>query len=292
MKFDGKKVLVTGSSGFIGGLLSTRLESAKADLVKFDRPQGDIRLWDDVKHLEADIVYHLAALAFVPFAFENPRETYETNVTGTLNILELCRNRDVKKIIFTSSYIYGVPKYLPIDEKHPVNPTNPYMHSKMMGEKLCESYSEYYGIECVILRPFNVYGYGQDKRFLVPSIIHQIFEKKKIELENPRPKRDFLYVDDLIDAYIKAIRCDSRFEIFNIGYGESYSVGKIVDSILRIYGEEMEVHYSRKERENEVMDILADAKKAESELGWKPKTNLEEGLRKTLYSYRKEFVGK
>jgi UDP-glucose 4-epimerase len=212
------RVLLTGSSGFIGGFLKSALLKRNFEVRTFDQESGDIKKWDDLKDISVDVIYHLAAITYVPFSFENPRVTYETNVVGTLNILELCRLNTVKKLIFTSAYVYGYPKHLPINEEHPVNPTNPYMHSKLIGEEMCQKYSELYGIPCTVIRPFNIYGEGQDERFLIPTILKQAGRNGTIVLENPEPKRDFLYVGDLVDAHLKAAENNSKFDIFNIGY--------------------------------------------------------------------------
>jgi UDP-glucose 4-epimerase len=275
-------VLLTGSSGFLGRFLKPKLMERNFEVQTFDQESGDIRNWDDLKDISADVIYHLAAITYVPFSFENPRATYETNVLGTLNILELCRKSDIKKMIYTSGYIYGKPKYLPINEEHPINPTNPYMQSKLIGEELCQKYSELYGTHCIVIRPFNIYGEGQDERFLIPTILKQAEEKGEIVLENPEPKRDFLYVEDLVEAYIKAGEQNFDFEIFNIGRGESYSVREIVDRVVNIYDEKIKVRYTGKKRKNEILNVVADIEKAKKELGWSPQTDLFEWLKKII----------
>jgi len=116
----------------------------------------------------------LLPLMFVPYSFQEPREMYEVNVLGTLNILELCRLHVIPRIVFASSYVYGQPSYLPIDEAHPVNPNNPYGRSKVFGEGLCRAYYEDCGVSCIVLRSFNLYGEGQREHFLIPSILRQL----------------------------------------------------------------------------------------------------------------------
>ena len=169
---------------------------------------------------------------FVPYSFENPRETYEVNVLGTLNILELCRLYNIGNIVFASSYVYGSPEYLPVDEGHSLSPTSPYARSKVMGEGLCRAYHEDYGLKCVILRIFNIYGEGQSDSFLIPSILKQLVSGE-IELMDPEPRRDFLYISDAVDAYVKAGHyTGSDFEVFNMGSGVSYSVDSIANKII------------------------------------------------------------
>ena len=289
MKLNGKKVLVTGSSGFVGKGLVAELKRQGAEVLTLTDHDGrriDIRDQQSVKGIineigNLDIVYHLAAISSVPFSIENPRETYEVNVVGTLNILESCRLHDVKKIVFASSYVYGQPQYLPIDEKHPLQPTNPYARSKILGEELCRAYNTDFGVKCIILRPFNIYGAGQNKNFLIPSIIAQL-RYGKIELKDPEPKRDFIYISDIIEAYIKAGEFKGNFDVFNIGYGKSYSVKEIVDKIIYLYGKDVKVKYSGERRKNEIMDTIANIKKAKEKLGWKPGVEIDNGLSNLL----------
>lgn len=285
MSLKGKRILVTGHDGFIGRKLVKELESNGNEVLGFDYRDGiDIRNWEQIREFkDIDIVYHLAAITFVPYSFENPRETYEVNVLGTLNILELARQIDVEKIITMSSYVYGRPHYLPIDENHPLSSNNPYTGSKLVMEQLCKAYSSDFGLNCVIFRPFNIYGTGQNENFLIPSIIKQLNEGK-IELKDPEPKRDFIYVSDLINAQLKAgsFKGKDKLSIFNIGYGKSYSVKEIVDKIIELYGKPVDVKYTGERRQNEVMDTVSSIKKANEELGWKPTIDLESGLKRMM----------
>lgn len=275
-------VLVTGDNGFIGKHLASALKSRDVNVVGVNRKKGvDITNWEQIKQIEkVDLVYHLAAIVFVPFAFENPKLTYDVNVLGTLNILELCRIKDIDKIVFTSSYLYGKPKYLPIDEKHPLAPHNPYSHSKLVGEELCRGYHEDYGLSCIILRPFNVYGPGQNEKFLIPSIIKQLKERDRIELMDPTPRRDFINVTDLANAYLKAKEYKrNTFDIFNIGSGTSYSVGEIVEKLIVISGKKIHVNFKGGRRKHEIQDTRADIRKAKKFLKWEPIIGIDEGLK-------------
>jgi UDP-glucose 4-epimerase len=285
MKLNGKRILVTGSSGFVGRNLVEELKRHNVEVVTLTDLKAkrvDIRDWKKIKEIRnIDIVYHLAAITSVPFSFENPGETYEVNVLGTLNILELCRLCNVEKIVFASSYVYGQPEYMPIDEKHPLQPTNPYARSKILGEELCRAYNMDFGLKCIILRPFNIYGVGQNKNFLVPSIIAQL-RYGKIELKDSAPKRDFIYISDVIDAYIKAGEFKGDFEVFNIGYGESYSVNEITEKIVQLYGKDIKINYKNERRKNEIMDTVADVRKAKEKLSWEPSVNIDTGLKSML----------
>lgn len=285
MKLEGKKIFVTGGTGFIGSHLVKRLNSLGVNIrfLEKDGKRIDIRDWNSIKgYDDADMVYHLAAIANVPLSFQNPKETLEVNVLGTLNILEFCRLKAIKKMIFVSSYVYGRPQYLPIDEEHPLSPLNPYAESKVIGEELCRGYSRDYDIDCIVLRPFNIYGEGQRKGNLIPDIISQL-ERGKIELKDPEPKRDLLYIGDLIEGFISAGKSEiPDFEIFNLGYGKSYKVKEIVDKIVDIHGKKIEVQYSKERRKHEIMDTVADVGKANMMLDWKPRVDIDEGLRITL----------
>jgi len=284
MNFTGKKILITGSDGFVGSHLANRLREQGAEVAGVDISCGiDITDWEHVKgYKDIDFIYHLAARTFIPSTNEDPSQTYMVNLIGTLNMLELGRRNKTKKFIFPSSYVYGPPQYLPIDENHPINPSNPYNRSKALGEELCRAYYEDYGLECVVLRAFNIYGEGQRDSFLIPAILKQINDKE-IELKDPEPKRDFLYVEDAVDAYMKATKYSgSGYEVFNIGLGKSFSVDEIVTKILAATGKEVKVRYLHQRRKNEIMDTVADISKAKEKLGWEPKFNLEEGLARMI----------
>jgi len=280
MNSAGKKVLVTGVSGFIGSHLANQLGKLGADVIGADISSGiDITDWDRVKGFgDIDFIYHLAAKTYIPSTVEDPRQTYLTNLGGTLNMLELGKKNRITRFIFASSYVYGPPQYLPIDENHPINPTNPYNRSKALGEELCRAYYEDYGLKSVILRAFNIYGEGQGDNFLIPTILKQT-AGDEIVLKDPEPRRDFLYVKDAVEAYIRAAEYSgSDFEVFNIGSGVSYSVDEIVRKIVAISGRRVRVKYLYQRREQEVMNTVADISKAKEKLGWEPKFNLEEGL--------------
>ncbi len=289
MKLNEKRILVTGSSGFVGKNLVEELKRQGAEVLTLADHDGRridicdqkrvIQIINEIRNI--DIVYHLAAISSVPFSIGNPRETYDVNVLGTLNMLELCRSCNADKIVFASSYLYGSPQYMPIDENHPLQPTNPYARSKMLGEELCRAYNADFGVKCVILRSFNIYGEGQNENFLIPMILSQL-RYKKIKLKDSKPKRDFIYISDIIDAFIKSAMFGGSFEVFNIGYGKSYSVEEVVDEIIRLYGENVKVEYSGERRKHEVMDTVADIRKAKELMGWTPSVSLSEGLQRTM----------
>ena len=272
-------IVVTGSSGFIGRRLVQRLEQDGHRVVALDIATGvDLTKWKHVQQTTSvDYVFHLAACTFVPAAFEDPQFFYYTNLTSTLNALELCRQNNAR-FVYASSYVYGEPKYLPIDEKHPTIAHNPYMQSKLMGEDLCQAYWRDYSISSYILRPFNVYGPGQSDEFLIPEIIRQA-RGGNICLKDSRPKRDFVYIDDIVEAYIACLNfTKSGIEIFNIGSGkQSISVADVVQTIIKLLSCD-NVSYLDEHRPNEILDTEADITKAVKMLNWTPKISFTEGI--------------
>ncbi len=284
MRLKDKRILVTGSSGFVGRHLVARLEANNAKVIPFDITDGkDVTEWKDFASIKkVDVVFHLAAITYVPLSQENPSLTYRINILGTVNALECCRLNHAK-IVYASSYVYGDPQYLPVDEKHPINPTNPYARSKVAGELLCRAYNEDYGVPCVILRSFNIYGAGQGEEFLIPEIIKQLKAGRFVTLKDLTPKRDFMHLNDAVDAYVKAGEYDeSDFEIFNIGSGKSYSVREVAGMLIRFSGENIELKSHSKKRKGEISETVADIKKAEKMLRWKPAITIDEGLKSTL----------
>lgn len=279
-------IAVTGSSGFVGSYLLKKLNMLGHEVIELDIRKGiDITDWEAIKDLpDFHVCIHLAAKSFVPASYVEARSFYHVNINGTLNMLELCKLRNAK-LIFTSSYVYGKPDYLPVDEQHKTSAFNPYAHSKIMCEELCQNYASFFGVPVIIFRPFNIYGHGQDKIFLIPEILEKATLSDTIELLDPVPKRDMIYVEDLVDAYISAINSGLKNEIFNIGSGVSYSVAQIAEMILSNLGKKTQITYKHKKRVNEVNDVVADISRARKLLGWQPKTSIESGLSQTVRQY-------
>lgn len=280
------RIAITGSSGFTGKRLTKYLSSLNHDVIKIDLQEGlDITDYNNLKEVpKFDIIYHLAAKSYVPDSYIYPHDFfYRVNFNSTLNTLELCKKYKAK-YIFVSSYVYGQPKYFPIDENHPVVPFNPYSDTKVIGENLCRSYNKYFNLSVIIIRPFNIYGPNQTHDFLIPFIFNQAI-KGKIELNDPNPKRDLIYIDDLIELYVSLLKYKStNFEIFNAGFGKSYSVREIVENITSLFSSNLEVKYLNKTRPNEIHDTICDNQKAKTLLNWSPKIDLKEGLSKVFSS--------
>jgi nucleoside-diphosphate-sugar epimerase len=280
-------IAVTGSSGFTGRKLVKHLTSLNHEVIKIDTTEGlDATDFNSLKEIpKFDIIFHLAAKSYVPDSYQKPQEFYYTNFNATLNTLELCRKYNAK-YIYISSYVYGNPEYLPIDENHPIVAFNPYADTKLLGENLCRSYNKFFDLNAIIVRPFNIYGPGQTPNFLISSIFKQAISGK-IELNDPNPKRDLIYIDDLIRLYESLINFnDSPFEIFNAGYGKSYSVREIVESITKLFPSKIEVNFLNKTRKNEVHDTISNNNKAKTLLNWAPQIDLPEGL-SMIYSEMK-----
>jgi UDP-glucose 4-epimerase len=273
------KIAVTGSSGFIGRHLTKKLRLAGHQVAGLDVADGvditNTRCLESVDPFEVCI--HLAGRSYIPDSYAAPRDFFHTNIVGTLNMLELCRRLGAR-MIFTSCYVYGHPHYLPIDEKHPLDPLNPYAQSKRMAEVLCDFYHRSFGVPVVVFRPFNIYGKGQNENFLIPTILRQAREGI-IRLKDPRPRRDYLYIDDLVEAYLRALGYRTTpFEIFNVGYGRSFSISEIVEVIARVLRQRIDIVFSGEERPNEIFDTVADIAKAAERLGFAPLIDLETGI--------------
>lgn len=279
------KILVTGFSGFIGTYLLAKLNQTNHELILMDIANGfDICDWEQIKHIDnVDVIVHLANLSFVPASYEQPKKFYEINYLSTLNMLELCRINDAKMIFF-SSYVYGHPQYQPIDENHPIQAFNPYAQTKVICESLCEGYNRDFKVPVTIFRPFNIYGTGQNPDFLIPSIIQQA-KNGKIVVKDDRPKRDYIHVEDIVDAVVASINSkneDITIKKYNLGTGISYSVKEIVDIVRSFFIADIEYLCTNEFRPNDVMDTIANISRIQSELKWHPQVSISDGLKSML----------
>jgi len=275
------KILITGAKGFIGSSVTRFLDAQGFKIFPIDKEYGDITNYNTLKKLEDfDFrhVIHLAGKTYVPASWENPLIFYNINFTGTANVLEFCRKKGCN-LTHLSSYLYGQPKYLPIDENHPIESYNPYSHSKILADNVCQFYMQHYGTSVTILRAFNIYGPDDPKSFLIPEIVKMVKDNsvKEIQVMDLRPKRDYIFIDDLVDAIARTI--DGPRGIFNVGSGYSVSVEELINIIMQISGIKKAYRSMNKERKNEIFDLYANIGKIANDLGWKPHTSLEEGLR-------------
>lgn len=278
-----EKILITGSSGFVGKHLVNGLR--EKNLVEFNLSDGkDVTKKQDFDDLPSDIttIIHLAAIANVPLSWEKPGEVLRTNIHGTLNVLEFARQVGAR-VIFASSYLYGIPKRLPITEEQPLSAENPYGLSKLSAEYLCQMYSKKYGIPVISLRFFNIYGPGQAESMLIAQMITELRKDRRVTIFDGRPKRDFVYISDVVTAYQKALASRQEgFNVYNIGSGESYSVREVAEKLIKLAGLDESVLVDKhEERPNDIPETLADISKAKTESGWEPAISIDEGLRLT-----------
>lgn len=281
-----KTILITGSKGFIGGSLSSLLKTKSFEIIETgDFHTLDLCNWEAVKNIpRAEVIVHLASKNFVPESFKTPLSYYNNNILSTLNILEKAKV-DGSKVIFFSTYLYGNPLYLPIDENHTKNPKNPYTHSKLICEELCQAYHRDFGVPVTVFRPFNTYGPGQKLSFFIPTIINQI-HNEVIKLNDSRPKRDFIYIDDVVEAvFLSIIDNKDLFRVYNLGSGVSTSVKDVVEMIINISQSKAKIHFSNQIRQGEILDTVADISKIKNELHWIPKISIDEGIRLTIENF-------
>tara|TARA_B110000196_G_scaffold104892_1_gene91110 strand:- start:340 stop:1188 length:849 start_codon:yes stop_codon:yes gene_type:complete len=278
-------ILITGATGFIGKHLVKKIPNYNM-AVDQNGKNIDLRIRKEVLKIKrSDIVIHLAGK--IPSEKNYSKNIFfEHNFLGTLNILEYCIKKKVKKIIFVSSYVYGNPEKNPISEKHQIKPHNTYTKSKVLSEELCKIYAEKYKIEIIILRPFNIFGNLQKDNSLISNIIKSIKNNSHITIINKNNKRDYLFIDDLIDAIIKLIDYKCKFEIFNIGSGKSYSF----ENVVQLFEKENKKKIKRKykiSKKNSIPKIQADISKIKKEIKWNPKYTLVEGIEKIIFKNTK-----
>ena len=298
-------VLVTGGAGFIGSHIVDRLigggysvrvlddlstgklsnisvhvKSGKVDFV-----EGNVRDASTVKTVvkDVDASIHLAAITSVPFSVENPNDTFETNVAGTLNLLNSCATEGVSKLVlFSSCAVYGDPEFLPVDEQHPANPISPYAESKLAAEKFCLGFHEKSLIKSVVLRLFNVYGPRQkvdDYSGVITRFVDRCNQKLPLTIYGDGTQtRDFINVQDVVEAVLKSLENNAaEGQIFNVGSGKPTSVHELAQTILEITHSNSEIRFD-KPRTGDIKDSYANISKAEQLLGYKPRFNLRHGL--------------
>lgn len=280
------KVLLTGASGFIGKTLSSYLEKLGYQVLKFTRELGDIAnktSWESIEKTE--FVIHLASRNFVPDSWKESSEFLESNVVGTSRALEYAKIHNAKTI-YVSAYLYGTPTDLPINENHPISPNNPYALSKFLAEEVCKFHANFLEQSITILRLFNVYGPGQRTEFLIPTLVSQCLNGNVISVLDLKPKRDYVFIEDVLDAIQKGMNKAGGLQIYNIGSGLSYSVKEIIDIIQKICGSNLPVKSQDVVRPNEINDVVADISRARKNLGWIPKSDIFEGLNHTITSIK------
>ena len=307
-----KKILVTGADGFIGSHLTEKLVASGAKvrafvyynsfnhwgwldsipestLKKIDVFTGDIRDPHGVVQAckDMDVIFHLAALIGIPFSYHSPDSYVDTNIKGTLNVLQAAKRWKAQKVIHTStSEVYGSAQYVPIDENHPINPQSPYAATKSAADSLALSFYRSFDLPVAILRPFNTFGPRQSARAIIPTIISQVYSgKKEIHLGNVHASRDFNYVENTVNAFLKvALVKEAIGEVFNSGSGQEATVAETIELIGKITGKKIKFSIDPQRlrpQKSEVERLLCNASKIQNICGWQELISFEEGLKKT-----------
>ena len=268
------------------------LESLPADVLEsVEVHLGDVRDVASVRELVegADVVYHLAALIAIPYSYRSPRSYVETNVLGTLNVLEAARQLATPRVVHTStSEVYGTAFSVPISEDHPLQGQSPYSASKIGADKMAESYHLSFGVPVATLRPFNTYGPRQSSRAVIPTILSQLAAgQREIRLGDLRPTRDFTFVEDTARAFMAVADAPAEAVVgrtLNAGTGVEISIGDLVKTIAAAAGYEVTVAEEAERLRpagSEVMRLVCDSSRLTAATGWKPTVSLAEGLAKT-----------
>ena len=251
---------------------------------------GDIRDPNGVRTAVkgVDAVFHLAALIGIPFSYHSPDSYVETNIKGTLNILQACRDFEVKKVLTTStSEVYGTAKYVPIDEAHPKQGQSPYSATKIGADHIAESFYRAFGLPISIVRPFNTYGPRQSARAIIPTIITQLLSgKKEILLGAIHPTRDFVFVEDSVDGFIKILESDKTIgEEINIATQTEISIGDLSRKLIDMINPNAEIVLDKarlRPKKSEVERLLGCNEKLRKLTGWQPSYSLDQGLIETI----------
>ncbi|MFC1570461.1 NAD-dependent 4,6-dehydratase LegB [Candidatus Omnitrophota bacterium] len=319
MNMKNKKVLVTGADGFIGshlveGLLDVGckvrafvyynsfnhwgwLDSfPKEKLDRIEIFTGDVRDPNGVRKAMdgMDVVFHLAALIGIPFSYHSPDSYIDTNIKGTLNVLQAARDLGTSKVLVTStSEVYGTAQYAPIDENHPFQGQSPYSATKIGADRIAESFYRAFGVPVTIVRPFNTYGPRQSARAIIPTIMTQALSgKKEIELGSVEPTRDLVFVKDVVRAFIAIAETDNTDgEEINIATQSEISIGDLAKKIIDMASPGISI--ARKEDrvrpdKSEVNRLLGSNEKLKGLTGWTPEYTIDEGLKETLKWFKDE----
>lgn len=309
MKWNGQKVFVTGGCGFIGSHLVEALvrRGAQVQALALYNPagsygwlgdlaadvkdsveiiSGDVRDGDHMRRLVSpgSVVFHLAALIGIPYSYVSPRSYHDTNITGTLNLLEAAREKEARRLLITStSEVYGTARSVPISEAHPLQGQSPYAASKIAADKLAESYALSFNLPVTTMRPFNTFGPRQSPRAVIPTITLQLLNgARELKLGDPTTTRDFTLVHDTVEGMIRLAECDrAAGQTVNIGTGVDVSIEETARLLMKITGREAAIVCDTQRirpAHSEVRRLQADASLLETLTGWKPPARLEEGL--------------
>lgn len=273
-------ILITGNSGFVGASFSQWLSQRGHTVQGFSVEDGDISQSGALDRFgRVDYVYHLAARTVSVESWAKAQSYYQVNVMGTETVLEYCKRYGVPMFLM-STYVYGPPQYLPVDEKHPIKAISPYHHSKILSEELCRFYAENSGVDVMIFRAFNIYGRGQDNTSVVPLVMEKVLDPscEALEVMDLAPKRDYVYSKDVLLAMELALNHTQGFNLVNIGSGVSISVEDVIQRVMKVSGIFKPYGAKGIVRKNEVNDCVADIRKAESLLGFHPQYDFDQGI--------------
>jgi len=312
-KVDGRPVLVTGAGGFIGGRLAARLVEQGArvrGLVRYnsrgDRGtlgwldpavsreievvSGELRDVESVARAVAgvEVVFHLGAQIAIPYSYVNPRDYFEVNALGSLNVAQAALQAGVARVIHTStSEVYGSARTVPITEEHPLEPQSPYAASKVAADKLMDSFQRSFDLPVTVLRPFNTFGPFQSARAIVPTIISQALVGTTLRLGSLRPRRDLTYVDDTAAGFVAVAEAGDEIvgRTVQLGTGTDVSIGELVEMVGQALGKQLDVEEdpARVRPPNSEVERLISSPALAAELtGWAPSVSLSEGLSRTI----------
>jgi NAD dependent epimerase/dehydratase len=319
MSYAGTKILVTGADGFIGSHLTEALVAAGADVTalaqynsfdsygwlddlpeltrrKLNLVRGDIRDAAFVSRLVSGhtIVFHLAALIAIPYSYVAPQSYVETNILGTLNVLEAARQHGTERVVSTStSEVYGTATKMPIDESHPLQGQSPYSASKVAADMMAEAFARSFGVPVVILRPFNTFGPRQSERAIIGAIIRQVLDPScsAIMVGDATTVRDLTFVTDTAAAFMAAgIAADIEYgQAYNAGSQRAIKISDLIEIILQLTSSHKSVVQEEKRlrpTNSEVRALLADSTRFVRATGWSPQVKLQEGLKRTVDWWR------
>jgi len=290
-----KQIIITGHNGFLGSNILLKLVSEKYDITGISKT---IKKNNSIKQIKRNIlnikdsdiaknscIIHLAAITNVAYCEKYPEECYKVNAIATQKILEIARKKNCSLIYPSTSHVYAIPHKLPIKETHPTNATSVYSESKISGEKLCETYSKSYGLNISVLRLFSTYGPKNSEYKVESRIITQLLSNRSIKIGNLSPKRDFVYIDDVIRAFQIVMKNLKGFNTYNVGSERSYSIQEICNILKKLSGKKNPIIVDKKKlRKNDIKNVVSDCSKIKK-LGWKPKISINKGLELTLNWY-------